>query len=39
MEPNNEDDSWRFGPWPGIAGFAAAAFIIWLMFHLSTGML
>jgi len=39
MEPNNEEDSWRFGVWPGIVGLAAAAFIVWSMFKLSTGML
>lgn len=39
MDEERIDDSGRFGIWPTVAGFAFAALIVWLMFHLATGFL
>ena len=38
MQPEVSDDSGRYGLWPTLVGFAAAAAIIALMFALATGM-
>ena len=34
---NADDDSWHFGVWPTLAGFAFGGFVVWIMFHLATG--
>lgn len=39
MEPETSDDSGRYGVWPSLVGYLAAAAIIALMFGLATGML